>query len=515
MKKLILFLQQISITFALFSQSPTIEWAKCLGGFYPDYGYSIQQTTDGGYIVAGETNSNDGNVSGNHGTNTTDFWIVKLNSSGNIVWQKSLGGTLNERATDIKQTNDGGYIVAGFCQSTDGDVTINHGSEDYWVVKLNSSGNIQWQKSLGGSLKDWAECIQQTSDHGYIVAGKSNSTDGDITNNIGDMDYWVVKLDSTGKIQWQKSFGGTYVEIPFSLLQLNDGSYVIAGMSESVDVNVSGNHGWADFWIIKIDSDGNLLWQKTLGGSLFEVAKSIKQTYDGGFIIAGMSESTDGNVTINHGKMDQWVVKTNSSGDIEWQNSFGGYENDYAFSVQPINDGYVVTGYTESNDSNIIGNHGLRDIWLIKVNSNGNLEWQKTFGGTNDETAQSIIQTNDGNLIFIGNTSSYNGNVSGNHGSIDYWVAKISLPTFVKKYTFPDKKIIIYPTIVNSILTIEKDKTDQLYTISIYDINGIEIQKEELINSEIKIDVSKYQNGIYFVKAKTENNLAVFKFIKN
>ncbi|HRH60473.1 MAG TPA: hypothetical protein PL045_07875, partial [Chitinophagaceae bacterium] len=185
--------------------NPAIEWQKSLGGTSYDFANSIQQTKDGGYITAGGSWSNDNDVSGHHGTSYSDYWIVKLDSAGNIQWQKSLGGSDFEYAYWIQQTKDGGYIIAGESSSKDGDVTNNHGSRDYWIVKLDSAGNIQWQKSLGGTLYDQAFCILQSNDGGYVIAGTSLSNDGDVNNNHGGWDCWVVKLDSAGNMLWQKS----------------------------------------------------------------------------------------------------------------------------------------------------------------------------------------------------------------------------------------------------------------------------------------------------------------------
>ena len=178
---------------------PIIQWQKCLGGTGYEEAHSIQQSTDGGYIVEGYSKSNDGDVSGHHGPLVRrDYWVVKTDQSGTIEWQKSLGGSDSDEANSIQQTTDGGYIVAGFSSSTDGDITGTHGGMDYWLVKLDSVGNLQWQKSFGGTGDDRAYFIQQSSDGGYVVAGYSGSNDGDATGNHGGMDYWLVKLDSMG-----------------------------------------------------------------------------------------------------------------------------------------------------------------------------------------------------------------------------------------------------------------------------------------------------------------------------
>ena len=194
---------------ASLSAQVEIEWQRCLGGTIGENAYSIQITSDGGYIIAGNTQSNDGDVSGNHGG--TDIWIIKLSSQGDIQWQKCLGGTLSENAYSIQQTIDSGYIVAGYTTSSDGDVTGNHGNDDMWVVKLDNLGNLQWQKCMGGTSWDQAYYIQQTTNGGYILAGKTYSNDGDVSGNHGEWDMWVVKLDDLGNIQWQKCMGGTEI----------------------------------------------------------------------------------------------------------------------------------------------------------------------------------------------------------------------------------------------------------------------------------------------------------------
>ena len=304
-----------------YDESGNQKWQQCLGGSNHDYADSIQQTSDGGYIVAGLTSSNDGDVTGHHGDydydpdrsniNTTDYWIIRLNSVGGIEWKKCLGGLGNDEASSIQQTSDGGYIVAGDTGSNDGDVTGNHGMSDYWVVKLNSVGGIEWQKSLGGSDYDKASSIQQTSDGGYIVAGYTESHNGDVTGqhghyNLPDIysntsDYWIIKLNAVGGIEWQKSLGGSGYDKAYSIQQTSDGGYIVAGSSESNDGDLTGSHGGYG-WIVNLDKSGNIMWQKRLGGS----ASSIQQTFDFGYIIAGYSGS-------NYRGSDGWIVKTNST----------------------------------------------------------------------------------------------------------------------------------------------------------------------------------------------------------
>lgn len=330
MKK-ILFLSNIILNFAIsvHAQAPAIQWQKTLGGTSDDKATSVQQTTDGGYIVGGYTYSTDGDVTGNHGG--YDYWVVKLSSIGNIEWQKALGGTNNDTAYSIQQTSDGGFIVAGTSPSTDGDVMGNHGFYDSWIVKLSSTGSIQWQKALGGTAEDVANYIQQTTDGGYIIAGYTYSTDGNVTDNHGGGDYWVIKLSNTGYMEWQKTLGGTNTDWAFSIQQTTDGGYIVAGQTTSLDGDVTGNQGIRDYWVIKLTSIGNIQWQKALGGTNYDHPLSIQQTIDGGHIVAGWSNSIDGDIISNQGSYDSWVVKlapeSLSTNDSNLQNSALIYPN--------------------------------------------------------------------------------------------------------------------------------------------------------------------------------------------
>jgi hypothetical protein len=294
------------------SESGLLEWQKSLGGSWFDFGQSIQQTTDGGYIAIGHNSTNDGDVIGNRGNK--DMWVVKLSGGGELEWQKSLGGSQDDEGHSIQQTADGGYIAIGSSASNDGDVSGNSGRNDMWAVKLSSTGDIEWQKSLGGSNGDNGRSIHQTADGGYIAAGASCSNDGDVTANSGNgdrgfCDYWVAKLSGSGELQWQKSLGGSGDDQAFSARQTADGGFIAAGGSESNDGDVSGSRGKADMWVVKILAGGELEWQMPLGGTGNDWASAVQQTADGGFIAIGSSDSNDGDVSGNHGDMDVWVVK--------------------------------------------------------------------------------------------------------------------------------------------------------------------------------------------------------------
>src|ERR1043165_2225707 len=233
-----------------------------------------------------------------------------------ILWQHAYGGSSDEQFRSMTLTSDGGFVAVGYAQSLDGDVMTTHGNADYWIVKCDSAGNIQWQRSYGGSSPDWARNINTTADGGYIVAGYSRSNNGDVIGNHGDFDYWILKLNASGDILWQKSLGGSAFDNAYDAIETSDGNFVVAGFTESTDGDASGNHGQQDFLIVKLNQYGNKIWTKVLGGSYDEQASCVVETNDGSYLITGYTNSLDANVPDNNGRNDFWVVKISSEGNV-------------------------------------------------------------------------------------------------------------------------------------------------------------------------------------------------------
>jgi len=412
----------------------SIDWQKVYGGTMGEYGYAIKQTKDGGYIIAGSTYSNDGDVTGFKGY--VDFWVVKINSTGDKEWTKCLGNSCGQEAKSIEQTLDGGYIVAGYTFScNEGQVTGTHGGNDYWIAKLSNTGDLQWQKSLGGSSGDKANSVKQTSDGGYIVVGTSSSNNGDVSNNHGfpggaffNTDAWIVKLNSSGSITWQKCLGGNLAEAGNAVIQTADGGYIVAGSATSADGDVSVNNGSEDFWIVKLGSLGTVQWEKALGGSGRDVATAIKQTFDGGYVVTGFSSSNDGDVIGLHGNEDYWVVKLNNAGDsVEWKKCFGGTGQEHATSIHQTPDkGYIISGFSNSTNGNVSDNHGYSDYWIVKTDSTGTMQLTKSFGGTNVDESEASDLTTDNGLILAGRSASSDGDVDKtNVTGFNIWVVKL------------------------------------------------------------------------------------------
>ncbi len=508
----------------------TIEWEKSLGGFSFDYVGLIQQTTDGGYIVAGESDSDDGDVTGNHGV--FDYWIVKLDASGAIEWEKSLGGSGYDGVRSIQQTTDGGYIVAGQSNSDDGDITDYHGGSDYWIVKLDASGSIEWEKSLGGTSDDGfmsSISIQQTIGGGYIVAGFSESDDGDVTSHHGGIDYWIVKLDASGSIEWEKSLGGTGDESSFSpifIQQTIGGGYIVAGSSDSNDGDVTGNHGEFDYWIVKLDASGSIEWEKSLGGAGYEFVTSIQQTADGGYIVAGESDSDDGDVSGHHGSneyRDCWIVKLNNAGAIEWEKSLGGTSDDGISSIQQsIDGGYIVAGNSYSDDGDVSGHHGsneYRDYWIVKLDASGTMEWEKSLGGSDDDVANFILQIADGGYIVAGSSESYDGDVTDYPFGADIWIVKLGITTGIHDMEHDASALFsLYPNPNKGIFTLEGTAEPGNYTVMISNVLGQEVyvQTAKASGNKLHIEIAAgdVTPGIYFLNVVKEGKrVAVKQFV--
>ncbi len=357
-------------------------WTKTYGGSNDEDGCCVRQTQDGGYIVAGYTSS--------YGAGGGDVYLIKTNSQGDTLWTRTYGGSGGDGAHSVQQTEDEGYIVAGNTSS------YGAGLIDVYLIKTNPQGDTLWTRTYGGSEEEYCFSVQQTQDGGYIVAGYTSSY------GAGGTGVYLIKTNSQGDTLWTRTYGGSSDDAGRSVQQTQDGGYIVAGATKSYGA------GYYSIYLIKTNPQGDTTWTKTYGGSELDIALSVQQTQDGGYIVAGYTRSNGAESD------DMYLIKTNSQGDTLWTRTYGGSSGDVTYSVQQTQGGeYIMAGYTYSYGA------GGGDVYLIKTNSQGDTLWTRTYGGSDNEYGHSVQQTEDGGYIVSGITWSYGA------GSSDVYLIKV------------------------------------------------------------------------------------------
>jgi len=464
---------------ALLSQILDTMWTKTYGGTDYDIGNSVQQTSDGGYIITGAAKS--------FSAGDYDVGLLKTDPNGNLVWLKMFGGPNLDVGYSVQQTTDGGYIIAGKTES------YSLGLGDVWLFKTDSTGNLVWSKTFGGTLDEYGSSVKQIAGGGYIIAGSTTSF------GYGSADVWLLKTDPIGNLVWSKTLGGINLDIGLSVAVASDGGYVVTGRQSSISA------GGEDVGLLKTDTDGNLLWFRNFGGTENDGGEDVKETADGGFIITGYTAS------FTLGQKDVWLIKTDSEGIQQWSKSFGGTLNDVGYSVVQSQDGgYIVAGVTNSFGA------GSADMGLLKTDSLGNLIWITSIGGPNADVATDIMRTSDGGYIITGVTDSFGA------GLDDVWLVKLE-----PDITSVEKNLITknynlsqnYPNPFNpnTIIRWQQPETG-LATLKIYDVLGREVTtlvNEELSAGEYKVEFNGngLTSGIYFYKLKSGSFVETKKMI--
>ena len=406
---------------------------KTLGGSKNDSAQSVVATTDGGYAILGFTQSMDGDITDKQ-DESFDYWVLKFNAEDELQWQKTYGGSADERGSDIIQTQDGGYALLGYSNSNNGDVTANAGLQDFWLAKLDTNGNISWQKSFGYQGADSGISVIQTNDQGYLISGildvtasggLGNSSRSENSLHAGG-DYWVLKLNSSGDIEWSKYFGGNFTDTPQGIIQTEDNGFIVVGGSDSNDTDISSNIGSYDFWVVRISATGDLVWEKSFGGDQIDEARAIVKSSDGNFIIAGDTRSNNNDISNNNGAADLWLIKVSPNGDLIWEKTIGGTSFDVARAIVTTHDnGFLLAGSSRSSDGDVSENKGQNDAWVLKVDAIGNLQWETTIGGSNIDFAYSIAELNNTSIIAVGDSTSSDGDILENKGFTDVLIVKI------------------------------------------------------------------------------------------
>ncbi|HEY9115892.1 MAG TPA: T9SS type A sorting domain-containing protein [Bacteroidales bacterium] len=506
-----------------FSQNVEIPWESCFGGSEFEYCIDVILSNNNYYVLS-KTESNNGDVTYNHGL--TDLWLIKTDLDGNLLFEKCIGGSKGEGASNLLKISDSTFYIAGSTKSNDGDISYNPdtSSFNFWITKIDTLGNIIWDKVVGGSRHELTRDAIVTNDGGILMMGLTHSDDGDISNYFGFYDVWMIKLNGQGENQWDFTLGGTGLEEAASVIQTSDGGYMI---SASTDGSGGGNydttcnyhdlpHGFQDVWIVKLDSLRNIEWQQCYGG-LYHDGPGDTHELNDGYIVVGNTTSNDGDVSGYHGypgyentEFDIWVFKIDFSGNLIWQKCLGGYYGDFSRNIFLTSDGgFMVVGRTTSNDGDVVGFHGegtglYGDIWLAKLSADGELQWQYCYGGNGDERIyHGVIQKGDYNYVMAIETDT------------DPWQCGGIMYFDIRLFEIDDTVTSISENgngnFINNLIVTPNPATDLLKIIFsgqiggdelvLYNTSGQEVKQIDVQSArrEYELDISGLPSGLYVV----------------
>jgi len=529
----------------LLMQSQNILWEKSYGGKYADYLFDVQPTADYGFILAGSSLSDKSGTKSENNQGDLDYWVWKMDENGKPDWQKSLGGSGFDLLKSIRGTKDGGFILAGTSNSDIGFHKKDSckGGTDFWVFKLNAKGEEQWQRTIGGTGQDEFLSVFQTTDGGYILGG-SSSSDATIvattgkkalttskkdltsksTSSRGSMDYWIVKLNAEGEVQWQKTFGGKYADELRSMEQTKDGGYILGGYSNSPQSGdkTEPSIGIGDYWVVKIDNSGTIEWQRTYGGNGDNQLYVIHQTGDEGYLIGGNSNSTNSLTTkggtVSNGT-DFWLLKVDSKGEEQWSRTYDYGKVDILTSLVENKDHtFLIGGYAQNDitsESTLAlkkQDKGINDYIALKIDATGQELWTQSVGSSGEDILRKLIETRDGGYLLAGTSNASSSlDKKSTIGSNDFWVVKLQDKVNIE----PAKVAIeVFPNPVASFTNVIIGYEYTSGTATLVDLSGRTLQQFPITSRTVPIDFTMYPEGVYIVNIKTDVRTDGLKLIK-
>ena len=390
----------------------------------PEWGYGLDISRDGNITVCGVAYPDPSVDLGELGNG--DAWIIRLDQNGTILWEKLFGGNETDYALSVRNLPDGGAAVIGTTGSYNGDVTNYHGNGDMWFLNIGPDGNIRWEQAFGGSRTDEGSDLALLPDGGYILCGYTMSSDGYVRRQLGDGDLWLIRLDRNGTILWEKTYGGSRRDSGTSITLTRDNAIVACGNTNSTDNMVSGNRTSSDVWVIKTDLNGTLIWERTFGGSALDWGHSVIELASGDLMVAAVTASDDGDIDMNHGAGDMWLMRLKPDGTLVWKKTYGGSFSDNVWKLEPSpGGGAYFVGDSYSVDGNFTGNHGEADLLIGEVDGDGNVLWYRQIGGSSVDRGSWVQRSASDTLMIAGMTASSDGDLSGDHTSGDLWILEI------------------------------------------------------------------------------------------
>ncbi len=470
---------QFIVSAPAITQGPDTLWTKTYGGTSWDYGYSVQECADEGFIIAG--------VTGSFGAGSGNVYLIRTDTDGDTLWTKTYGGTYYDRGYSVQECDEGGFIIAGVTGS------FGAGGNDVYLIRTNADGDTLWTKTYGGTDSDWGYSVQECADSGFIIAGYTSSF------GAGSYDVYLIRTNADGDTLWTKTYGGTDWDLGESVQECAEGGFIITGWTYSFGA------GDDDVYLIRTNADGDTLWTRTYGGIYYDHGESVQECADSGFVIAGYTKS------FGAGNVDVYLIRTNADGDTLWTRTYGGTSYDYGYSVQEcVEGGFIIAGGTSSFGA------GDSNVYLIKTDADGDTLWTKTYGGTSDDWGEFVQECAGGGFIIAGWTSSFGA------GENDVYLIRIS-ETGVEEETGNRHKAIgisleVYPnpSFGNAVIKYGLPERANM-TLRLYDISG-RLVKSLYSGIQEKgyytINVGAYHDtpaGIYFIKLETNNYKATKK----
>ncbi len=442
----------VGLTGSALAQAPILDWQRCFGGALDDLATVIIATSDGGVLMACTANSSDGDFSTNHGE--FDAWLVKLDVNNALQWKRNYGGSGTDNADALLQLEDGGYLLATSTDSPELDPPCTLGLTDIRLIRTDANGEPIWVQCLGGGHRESAQCLMSTDDGGFLLAGETNSLDGDVSGQHGYNDGWLARLDDAGNILWQRCIGGTSSDRLRSASPRPGGGWMAVGSTDSEDGDLPGNQGGYDLMLAAISAQGELEWVRNYGGSAFDFGTYVHAEADGTITAIGHASSNNGDCSGNHGEADLWILRTDAAGNLIEQHMVGGSQNDDSGSAVRNADGsYTIAGGSRSSDGDVPGNQGLSDTWLVRVTPQGVVLWSATFGGPGVEYFTDLCAMPASAYCAIGTTSSDFGDVSNNHGQYDVWALRTGTDfTSIEAHAATPAAFTVFPNPVGNVL---------------------------------------------------------------
>lgn len=507
-------LSLVLITMQLTAQGPPgIEWQRCLGTPGGDEHGQAIATSNGGFLLVGSTNM---------GTSGWNGIAIRTDADGNELWSRTYGGTMDDKLRGGIALPGGGYILLGYTTSNDGDVSGNHGQGDAWLLRIDGLGNLVWQKCLGGPGYDLGNQVIQTSNYDLLISCTASGAGGDVPSALGGGDAWLIRADTLGNILWSSILGGSSDDLGGSIIEADNGILFNAA-TQSTDGLVSQSFGNWDIWILRLSDGGELIEERSYGGSQSDGA-FLRRLDTGGYVLIGSTESNDGMITPPSigGLSDIWLCWLDENLNPVQQARYGGLGYDSPAEALPMPDGgWLIGGIVSGGGGDVTGHHGgFYDIWCFRIDAQGDLLWQRALGGSADDRGGTLTRASDGAVLVLGTTNSTDGDVTGLFPGYDIWAVKLG-PDFTsvqESSVSPMLDIHPNPSMDQARISFTLARTEAVIIVQ-RNALGAELQRSSLgVLSAgphtMVLSVNDWSQGSYLIEVQSKSQRLIAQLMK-